>query len=191
MPTRPRAQPAPWPTRTSTRFTRCGRRPPCPARMALAHAPGWIETVLSGVLEHQLVPVRVEQPGVAPQPGLIRRLLFEGESSRLEPGDLRVERLGAVELQADLIARPEHLVVLLDRERRVARRCQEPAVVRLVDDEAESEREVEGPRARHVPDAQGDVVEAHHACAGVWNGDASPRSSSGSPAPMRSTKLSQ
>src|SRR5262245_55975032 len=189
MPTRPRAQPAPWPTRTSTRFTRCGRRPPCPARMALAHAPGWIETVLPGVVEHQLVPVRVEQPGVAPQPGLIRRLLFEGESSRLEPGDLRVERRRAVDLQADLIARPEHLLVLLDRERRVAARRHDPAVVSLVDDETKAEREIEGARARDVPDPQGDVVEPHQACAS--KAGASARSSSGNPAPIRSTKLSQ
>ncbi len=123
--------------------------------------PGRVETVLARVEEADHVPVRVTEPGLAPEPALVDGAVLERVARPFQRGDSGVE---IVALEVDGRRRPlrQRTVGELDRERRVAVRAGEARVaVVSPHDLLEPEAAVELDGARDVRDLERDLVEPH------------------------------
>ena len=135
--------------------------------------------------EQDDVPIRVQQPCLAPQIRLVYRLVGKLEALFLEARDAPVE---IVALEADLGQGPWKRVPGfrdLDRERSSPLRQFEAGVVGRVPDvllEAESALEID--RAVEVADRDHDVVEAHRFTVADRGREGKSRSSRGEPAPI-------
>src|SRR2546422_7832789 len=134
-------------------------------RGSALQAPGWVQLVLAGEEEHPLVAVGIEDARVAPEPRSVDGPLRDDDAGRAQSGHVVVERCLGREFEAELRCGPDGALVPFNRESLVAGSFaaarEQAAVVRLVDDRLEPERQIEGARPRNVGGHQRDVGQAH------------------------------
>ncbi|HET9466242.1 MAG TPA: hypothetical protein VFO71_11970 [Gemmatimonadales bacterium] len=128
--------------------------------VGLLHSPGRVSAIRPRREQTECVPRRVAQPGLSPEPRLVREDGVELNACDPEPPYGFIETLALEKHDgAGFRAALQHL---LERERAVPFRAFKPDIARQrINDESEPEALVEGSRRGDVDSGQGNLVEVH------------------------------